>query len=285
MPCARSSRARFARPSSLVVTSPASPNAPRFLLGKNEKQPSAPVPDDTAIACLIPSIRASSCSSASISGPMMNRWLSATRVMAARIWSRSGRYCAWRSSNGIVDFTRPILAARRFDRRACFAVGLAALDRLAFVVLLLPFRQADRHLHATLLVVEPHRDERHSLLDRLADQFPDFVAVQQELPAAQRLVIGVAAMAVRADVDVVEKYLAVFQAREAVAEVDATFADRLHLGAEQHDAGLERFQQVEIVECLAVLGDRGLRLLAFCLVHYVVRRPKLFVLFVDFVLS
>src|SRR2546428_2171042 len=204
----------------------------------------ASVPDDTAIACLIPSIRASSCSSASISGPMMNRWLSATRVRAARICSRSGRYCAWRSSNGMVDgcwglvFTRPILAARGFDRRACFAVGLAALDRLALVVLLLPFRQADRHLHATLLVVEPHRDERHSLLDRLADQFPDFVAVQQELPAAQRLVIGVAAMAVRADVDVVEKHLAVFQAREAVAEVDATFADRLHLGAEQHDARL-----------------------------------------------
>src|ERR671913_227136 len=43
-PCVRSSRTRDARASSLVVTSPASPNAPRFLLGKKEKHPSAPMP-------------------------------------------------------------------------------------------------------------------------------------------------------------------------------------------------------------------------------------------------
>src|SRR2546430_9616814 len=50
------------------------------------------------------------------------------------------------------------------------------------------------------------------------------------------LVIGVAAMAVRADVDVVEKHLAVFHAREAVAEVDATFADRR---SEEHTSELQ----------------------------------------------
>ena len=44
MPWVRSSRARSASRSSLVVSSPASPNAPRFLLGKNEKQPNAPMP-------------------------------------------------------------------------------------------------------------------------------------------------------------------------------------------------------------------------------------------------
>ena len=43
---------------------------------------------------------ASSRSSASTSGPMMNRWLSQTRVIAARISSRSGRYCASRSRSG-----------------------------------------------------------------------------------------------------------------------------------------------------------------------------------------
>src|SRR5204862_408879 len=38
MPWVRSRRAFAASASSLVVTRPASPNAPRFLLGKNEKQ-------------------------------------------------------------------------------------------------------------------------------------------------------------------------------------------------------------------------------------------------------
>src|SRR5512140_2289480 len=34
---------------------------------------------------------------------MMNRWLSQTRVMAARTSSRIGRYCAWRSRSGTDD--------------------------------------------------------------------------------------------------------------------------------------------------------------------------------------
>ncbi len=42
MPWFLSRRARSARSASRVVSSPASPNAPRFLLGKNEKQPIAP---------------------------------------------------------------------------------------------------------------------------------------------------------------------------------------------------------------------------------------------------
>jgi len=46
------------------------------------------------------SCAASPCSSPSISGPMMNRWLSHTRVIAASSASRSGRYCASRSSSG-----------------------------------------------------------------------------------------------------------------------------------------------------------------------------------------
>ena len=61
---------------------------------------SASVPDDTAIACFTPSRAASSDSSASISGPMMKRWLSHTRVTAVSISSRKGRYWASRSRRG-----------------------------------------------------------------------------------------------------------------------------------------------------------------------------------------
>src|SRR5678815_4930255 len=105
------------------------------------------------------------------------------------------------------------------DRGACFPLGLAALDGLALVVRLLALREADRDLDAAVLQVDAHRDERHPLLDGLADQFPDLRPVQQQLPLAQGLVIAVAAIAVRADVDVVDPDFARFDARIAVAQV------------------------------------------------------------------
>ena len=61
---------------------------------------SASVPDDTAIASPASRDTASSRSSASTSAPMMNRWLSQTRAIAARISARMGRYCASRSRSG-----------------------------------------------------------------------------------------------------------------------------------------------------------------------------------------
>src|SRR5207302_10572510 len=89
--------------------------------------------------------------------------------------------------------------------------------------------------------------------------------------APQRLVVGVPAMAVGADVDVVEKHFAALDASEAVAEVHAALADRFDLGPQQDDAGLERLEEMEIVERLPILGDGGLRFLAFGLVHHAAR--------------
>ena len=60
--------------------------------------------------------------------------------------------------------------------------------------------------------------------------------------------------------------------REAVAQVDATFANRFHLGTEQRDARLERLEDVVVVKRLAVLGDVGLRQLAFGFLLHVSRR-------------
>src|SRR6185436_7546158 len=93
-------------------------------------------------------------------------------------------------------------SAPRFDGRARFAIDFALLDRLALVVVLLPFREADRHLDAAVLEVQPHRDEGHALLHRLPNQLADLVATKEQLAAAQRLVVRVTAMAVRADVHV-----------------------------------------------------------------------------------
>ena len=70
------------------------------------------VPDETVTACATPSMLDSSSSRAAISGPMMNRWLSHTRVMAPRISSRSGRCWASRSSSGILAGMRVIVPKR-----------------------------------------------------------------------------------------------------------------------------------------------------------------------------
>ena len=61
---------------------------------------SASVPDETPMACGIPRYASSSRSRPSTSGPRMKRCLSQTRVIASSTASRSGAYCAWRSSSG-----------------------------------------------------------------------------------------------------------------------------------------------------------------------------------------
>ena len=71
--------------------------------------------------------------------------------------------------------------------------------------------------------------------------------------------VGVPAVAVRLDVHVVHEDFPVLHLRVAVAQIHAPLANRLHLGAEQRDAGLERLEHVVVVERLAVLGDVLLR--------------------------
>src|SRR5215208_1372041 len=87
--------------------------------------------------------------------------------------------------------------------------------------------------------------------------------MQEQLPLARGLMIGIAAMAVRIDMDVVDPHFAAVHAGVAVAQVDVAFADRFHFGALELDAGLERLQDVVVVERLAVLSDALLRQLAF----------------------
>ena len=56
-----------------------------------------------------------------------------------------------------------------------------------------------------------------------------------------------------------EEDLAGFDAAVAVLEVDAPLADRLHLGAEQRNAGLERLEEVIVVAGLAVVRHQAFR--------------------------
>src|SRR5262245_26103355 len=153
--------------------------------------------------------------------------------------------------------------------RPRLAIGPAPLDRLALVVSLLAFREPEGNLDPTVLEVHAGRHERHAALDRLADQLSNLLAVQQQLALPRRLVIGIAPMAVRLDVDVVDPHFPGVHAGIAVAQVDVPLPDRFDLGPEERHTSLERLEDVVVVERLAVFGDVLLRLLpgGFCR-HY-----------------
>src|SRR5262249_25598627 len=141
-------------------------------------------------------------------------------------------------------------------------VHFALPDGLALVVGLLAAGQAHGELDLPALEIEAERNQCHSLLDGLPDEFPDLLTMQQQLAAPRRLVVGVAAVCVLRDVDVVDEDLPALDTRVAVAQVDAALADRLHLRALQDNAGLERLEDVVVVERLPVLRDDSLCFLA-----------------------
>src|SRR5262249_38642200 len=122
-----------------------------------------------------------------------------------------------------------------FYGRTSLPLDFPPLDRLALVVRLLAPGEGESQLDAAVLEVHPDRHERHPALDGLPDQFPDLLAVQQQLAPPRGVVIAVAAIAVRVDVNVVDPHLAVLDAREAVAQVRPAFADRLDLRTQQRD--------------------------------------------------
>src|SRR5688572_11936877 len=150
----------------------------------------------------------------------------------------------------------------RLHRRARLAIDLAAPDRFALVMRLLALGQRDERLDAPVLEIELERDERQAFLGNAPDHLANLLPPQQQLPLPHLRVVGGAAMAVGADVDVHHPHLAVLDARVAVAQVHAALANRLHLGPEKRDARLPRVENVVIVPRLPVFGDGALRLLA-----------------------
>jgi hypothetical protein len=80
-------------------------------------------------------------------------------------------------------------------------------------MLFLAFGQPEFDLgKAPLGKIDAERDEREPLLLRLAEELIDLLAVKEEFPSTERLVIHDVAVAVGADVAVVEKDLAVLHA-------------------------------------------------------------------------
>src|SRR5215207_11564095 len=118
-------------------------------------------------------------------------------------------------------------------------------------------RQRDLHLRARALEVEARRDQREALLARLTDQALDLALVHQQLARALRLMVLARRRRVRRDVDVVQPDLAALHLGVAVLELRLAAAQRLDLGAGEHEAGLPLLEQVVAVRSLLVGRDVG----------------------------
>ena len=151
------------------------------------------------------------------------------------------------------------------DRRPGFTIHFAASNRLAFVMRLFSTREADEHFDAAVLEVHLERHQRESLFGCSSNQLPDLVSVQQKLALASLGMFGVAAVAVGTDMHIQHPDLTAVGACVAVAQIDASFADRLDLRAEERDARLVGFENVIVVACLAIVGNEALCLLALVL--------------------
>lgn len=112
------------------------------------------------------------------------------------------------------------------------ASGFACLNGFSPVVQFFPLRQSELEFRAPPLVeIQTEWDERQSFLLRLAEQLVDFFLVQKQLPYPHWIVIHHVAVAVRADMAMMEKDLSIAHRRIAVQEIHTSVTKRFDLGA------------------------------------------------------
>lgn len=140
-----------------------------------------------------------------------------------------------------------------FDGACGFSLRAAVSDVTALIPFLFPFGEGKLHLrYAAAVEIHAQRDERVTFLMHLADQTPNFFAVQEQLARPRRLVIPAVSEFIRADVHVVEPHFAIFYASEAVANVGCGGTQGLHFSAREHNARFEGLMNMVVVACFAV---------------------------------
>src|SRR6185312_406722 len=159
------------------------------------------------------------------------------------------------AGDGSRERRRP-LAARVLAQLALHvARHLALLDRLALVEAVLALRERQLDLRARASEVDARRHEREAALSRSAEQPVDLAASEQQLAVALGRVVVVVGGRIRRDVEMVEPHFAVSDGRVCVLQLRPAGAQRLHLGTSEHDAALDRVEQVEAVTRGAVARD------------------------------
>ncbi len=116
-------------------------------------------------------------------------------------------------------------------------------------MLLLALGQPDFDLgKAPFGEIDAERDDRQPLLLGLNQELIDLLAMEQEFPSTERLMIRKVAVAIRTDVAMVEKDLSLSHAGITVLQVHAPISQGLDLRALEHDARLELlFNEIVVV--------------------------------------
>jgi hypothetical protein len=126
---------------------------------------------------------------------------------------------------------------------------------------------------APLGEIDAEGDERESLLLRLAKELIDLLAVEEQFPSTERLVIHDVAVAIGTDVAVVEKDLTALHAGVAILQVHAPLSQGFDLRTLEHDARLELLFNEVVVVGLAIRSD-GFFALLFLLLHHWSASPR-----------
>jgi hypothetical protein len=141
------------------------------------------------------------------------------------------------------------------DRLASFLIdGLIARD-FSFVVKFSASSQPELALETAILQVNPQRNECKALFRGASDEFSDLTAVQQELSGAERIVIGVVSVGVRADVTIQQPDFSALDQAISVFEVHTAVPGGLDFRTGKDHAGLKSFENLVIVEGLPIDGD------------------------------
>jgi hypothetical protein len=141
------------------------------------------------------------------------------------------------------------------------ALRFFLFEVLALIGLLLSFANADLDFDPRAFPVEAQGNERLAFDLAHAIEAHDFFFVEEEPPDAFGIVLFPARFIVGLDIASIEEALAILDAGEGVAEIDPTVTDRLDLGATQLDPSLESFEDLKVVERLAIVGDFRIHLI------------------------
>src|SRR5579859_939067 len=145
----------------------------------------------------------------------------------------------------------PVVVHRFFSFPASFLVALV----LAAVPRLLALRQRDFDFCQAVAEVDAQRNNGQALGLRAASELMNFILMQEELARTERLVVPRTAGHVLRNVCVNQPCAAGLEIDIGIADIRFPFAQGLHLGAMQDQAGLKSVQQVKIVGGGAILGN------------------------------
>src|SRR5262245_53050621 len=155
----------------------------------------------------------------------------------------------------VPGMSSPLASPAGAGRLVHLAAHLALADGRALVVELASARQPDLDLGPPGLEVEPEGDEGQPPLGYLAGEPRDLPAVQEQLPVALRIVVGVGPVAVGIDVAAEQPRLTVADGGVGILERHLAVAQRLHLGPPQNEPGLDGLEDLVLVPRAPVGGD------------------------------